>query len=418
MEHAPVTATPVRDRVWSVLHGAFEYVAEHRGEPVVLSTLAHEPGHNHPHTRYSFVLGPPGRLVAMAIGLRAALPQSPLLLVGATDAFTIGTNHLIHAARRNIGMTLVLLRDDVFDPAESAAMDRTDPGTNPTGTLLEGRAAPLAWATALGATFVGRASLHDPAQLAGLLDEAVASKGFSVVGVTADPSLPTGVLSREDWPEFFGTYRGWSDRLFTLAARGGDGHQPSARPEPPTGAPARIEVRIAGLGGQGVKLAGTVLSEAAACEGLWATQIGDYGSATRGGASSVDVVFGSAPITYPGADHPTVRVALSKAAAGTGGGLEPAQALMVDDRIEPLPGSMPVPIVALAREHTGGQLGAGVVALGAVAALTGWPSLDALAAAAARKLPARVTEANVAAMGEAYRLTRQLIEEEAWAPMS
>lgn len=412
-----MSATPVRDRVWAVLHGAFEHVAEHGAEPVVLSTLAHEPGHDHPHTRYAFVLGPPGRLVAMAIGLRAALPASPLLLVGAADAFTIGTNHLIHAARRNIGMTLVLLRDDVFDPAESA-MDRADPGAHPAGTHLEGRAAPLAWATALGATFVGRASLHDPAQLARLLDEAVASGGFAVVGVTADPSLPTGVLSREDWPEFFGTYRGWSDRLFTVAAGAGDGHAAPARPQPPAGAPARIEVRIAGLGGQGVKLAGTVLSEAAAAQGLWATQIGDYGSATRGGASSVDVVFGSAPITYPGADHPTVRVALSKAAAGTGGGSEPALALVVDDRLAPWPGAMAVPIVSLAREHTGGQLGAGVVALGAVAALTGWPSLDALAAAAARKLPARVTEANVTAMGEAYRLTQQIVEEEAWAPMS
>ena len=62
----------------------------------------------------------------------------------------------------------------------------------------------------------------------------------------------------------------------------------------------RCEVRIAGLGGHGVKLAGTVLSEAAGFhEGLWATQRGDYGSATRGGPSRVDVVLGSDAITYP-----------------------------------------------------------------------------------------------------------------------
>jgi 2-oxoglutarate ferredoxin oxidoreductase subunit gamma len=393
-----VTATPVRDRVWTALHDAFERVARVHGEPVVLSTLAHEPGDGHPHTRFPFVLGPPGRLVAMAVGLRAALPRSPLLLVGAADAVTIGTNHLIHAARRNIGMTLVILRDDVFDPGE-AALDRA--GHH--GPTLEPIARPLDWATALGATFVGRARAGDVDGLAAMLNEAVGSGGFSVVGVTSDPSLPAGVLSRAVWPEFFGTYRGWSDTV--LADRAG-APAPPARAERPAGAPTRVEVRIAGLGGQGVKLAGAVLSEAAGAEGLWATQIGDYGAATRGGSSSVDVVFGAERITYPGADHPDVHVVLTTAAAVAPGAS--ARVLVVDDRVQTTGDAVRLPIVSLAREHTGGQLSAGIVSLGAVAALTGWPSLDALVAAAHRKLPARAAAANIAALHEAYRITLEV----------
>ena len=47
------------------------------------------------------------------------------------------------------------------------------------------------------------------------------------------------------------------------------------------------------MGGQGVKLSGTILSEAAGLgEGLWATHYGEYGSATRGGPSKVDIVMG------------------------------------------------------------------------------------------------------------------------------
>jgi 2-oxoglutarate ferredoxin oxidoreductase subunit gamma len=383
-----VTATPVRDRTWTVLHEVIERVAALHGEPVVLSTLAHAPGDDHPHTHYPFVLGPPGRLVAMAIGLRAALPTSPLLLVGAADAVTIGTNHLIHAARRNIGMTLVLLRDDIFDPGESASLDRSgyQHSIGPEQT-----AKPLEWASALGATFVGRASLSDVDGLTDMVEQAVSSRGFSVVGVTNDASLPAGVLTRTDWPEFFGTYRGWSDTVAPTQP-GGCGAVVAA------GAPTRIEVRIAGLGGQGVKLAGTCLSEAAAAEGLWATQIGDYGSATRGGASSVDVVLGAERITYPGADHPDVLVVLSQAALDSARGVGAGGIFIVDDRLTAPPGALSLPIVSLARQHTGGQLSAGIVALGVVAARTGWPSDRRARAVAARKVPGKAAAANVAAM--------------------
>ena len=107
------------------------------------------------------MLGPPGRLIAIAIGLRAALPDTPLLLVGAADSITIGTNHLIHAARRNIGMTLLLLRSDVLPP-EHAHLDRIGWGSPANQADLEASGTPLEWATTLQAALVGRGSIQDP----------------------------------------------------------------------------------------------------------------------------------------------------------------------------------------------------------------------------------------------------------------
>jgi 2-oxoglutarate ferredoxin oxidoreductase subunit gamma len=175
----------------------------------------------------------------------------------------------------------------------------------------------------------------------------------------------------------------------------------------------RYEVRIAGIGGHGVKLAGTVLSEAAGFhEGLWATQRGDYGSATRGGPSSVDVVMASEPITYPGADHPDALVVLSQAACDRyAKSLAPGARLIVDPaEVTRAPErAIAVPITALAREHTGKPIAAGVVALGCIAAVT-----DTIAQASLRKsLSAHVPGAldrNIAACAAGFAATRAALE--------
>ncbi len=73
----------------------------------------------------SFIQGPPGRNIALAIGLRAARPRTPLVLLMNADSVTLGTNHLIHAARRNIGLTVLLLRADLTQHEATGTMDRT-----------------------------------------------------------------------------------------------------------------------------------------------------------------------------------------------------------------------------------------------------------------------------------------------------
>lgn len=382
--------------------------------PIVLSSLPDLPyqrdGREGP-APLSFIQGPPGRNIALAIGLRAARPHTPLVLVMNADSVTLGTNHLIHAARRNIGMTLLLLRSELTQHEHGGDTDRTGWGLPDYQKALEAPTRPLDWVSALDAALVGRANLRQPDELATLLARALRTPGFCVIGVTTDEQLPTGVLSTCDWPEYFTAYREWAAplRLPEPAPTDGGAVAAAASPAPARHVP-RCEVRIAGLGGQGVKLAGTVLSEAAGLHrGLWATQRGDYGSATRGGPSMVDVVIGSDPITYPNADHPDVLVLLTQAAADRWAKRSKPGAVVVADpaEVKRLPaGALAVPITALAREHTGKPIAAGMVAVGCVAALTDAVDLEALAAGIAANMPKPLVNANVAACRAGFAATR------------
>ncbi len=380
--------------------------------PVILSSLPDLPylreGREGP-APLTLIQGPPGRNIALAIGIRAARPKTPLVLVMNADSVTLGTNHLIHAARRNIGMTLLVLRADLTQDEAAHALDRTGWQVPEYQRRLEAPSRPLDWMTALQASFVGRANLHEPFQLATLLASAIAIPGFSVIGVTAEASLETGVLSRHEWPEYFEAYRAWSEPLRAAPAESPAQSAPPARRRVP-----RTEVRIAGFGGQGVKLAGTVLLEAAGLhEGLWATQRGDYGSATRGGPSMVDVVIGSDPITYPGADHPDALVLLTQLAANRYvRGLKPGAVVIADPgEVERMPaGALAVPITAIARSHTGKPLAAGVVALGCVAALGTTVEMESLAKSLAANVPRPAVAANLAACEAGFAATREAMK--------
>ena len=386
-------------------------LGQDREPPILLSSLPDLP--YTPSTQIkgraplSFIQGPPGRNIALAIGLRAALPKAPLILLMNADSVTLGTNHLIHAARRNIGMTLLLLRSEVTAGADHALLDRMEWGMPAYQRAIEHAPTPLEWVSALDAAFVGRGSVRDPDHLAGLIHAAVKAGGFSVIGVTDGAALPLGVLSRSEWPEYFDAYHEWAKSFVPVTTE--PAHTRPA-PQAPARDVPRCEVRIAGFGGQGVKLAGTVLSEAAGLyEGLWATQRGDYGSATRGGPSMVDVVIGSQPITYAGADHPDVLVVLTRGAAERyGRGLKPSARVVADPgEVGALPeGALPVPITALAREHTGKPIAAGMVSLGCVAALTEAVSLDSLRRSLIEHVPRGAIEKNVAALEAGYAATR------------
>jgi 2-oxoglutarate ferredoxin oxidoreductase subunit gamma len=395
---------------WARLAAVLDAVARRLpadAQPIVLSSLP-GPLHEAPRMPFSFVHGPAGRNIALAVGLRAARPRTPLVLVMNADGVTLGTNHLIHAARRNVGMTLLLLRAELTK--NEGSLDRTSWNVPDYQREIEPPARPLEWVSALEAALVGRANLDDAPSVGELVLRAIHTPGFGVIGITTDASLRTGVLSESRYPEYFESYRDWARPLREVPHR-------SAAPTPsrrPRNVP-RYEVRIAGLGGHGVKLAGTVLSEAAGFhEGLWATQRGDYGSATRGGPSSVDVVIGSDPITYAGADHPDALVVLSQAACDRHAkALKHGARLVADPAdVTRMPeGALAVPITALAREHTGKPIAAGVVALGCIAALTDTVSEESLRRSLAAHVP-RALEENIAACAAGFAATRAALASE------
>jgi 2-oxoglutarate ferredoxin oxidoreductase subunit gamma len=358
----------------------------------------------------AFIQSPPGRNIPLAVGLRAVLPETPLFLIMNADCVTLGTNHLIHAARRNIHLTLLLLRSELT--AEGESPERVSWGLPRWQRDIENVPTPLEWVAELEAGYVGRANLTRPDELVTVLRDAMTTRGFSAVGITTESALPTGALSRDPWPEYFDSYRAWAAPL----RREATAETPApAKPLPERAVP-RLEVRIAGLGGQGIKLAGTVLAEAAGLHGgLWATQRGDYGSATRGGPSMVDVVLGSDPITYPVADHPDVLVLLSQAAADRYAQSVRPGGIVIADQAEvksPPAGAISVPLTALAREHVGKSIAAGVVALGCLAAVSDVVSLETISLSLQELVPAAVVDNNLAACAAGHAATRAAVRGE------
>ncbi len=183
---------------------------------------------------------------------------------------------------------------------------------------------------------------------------------------------------------------------------------------------SRFEIRLAGSGGQGLVLAGVILAEAAGIyDGKFVCQTQSYGPEARGGASKAEVVISDAEIDYPKAIRPDVLLALSQKALDVYlGDLKAGGVLLVDaDLVREVPaaGALPIPFTRLARE-AGRELMANIVALGALAAVTGAVSREALQAAVLARVPAGSREMNQRALEAGLAAGAKSLAERAAAP--
>ena len=128
-----------------------------------------------------------GRAIAFATGVKCAKPSlTPIVITGDGDGTAIGGNHFIHAARRNIDITVVVYDNNIygmtggqFSPT-TAHLDYAS--TAPWGNY--DRAFDICkLAIGAGATFVARGAPFNSTLLEGYIAKAIAHKGFSVVEV-------------------------------------------------------------------------------------------------------------------------------------------------------------------------------------------------------------------------------------------
>ena len=162
--------------------------------------------------------------------------------------------------------------------------------------------------------------------------------------------------------------------------------------------PSRYEIRLAGSGGQGLILAGIILAEAAGVyDGKFVCQTQSYGPEARGGASKAEVVISDGEIDYPKAIRPDVLLALNqKSLEAFSSDLKPGGLLLVDaDLVQEAPASrvLALPFTRIARE-LGRAMAANIVALGALAQLTGAVSLASLEAAVLARVPKGTEDLN------------------------
>ena len=129
-----------------------------------------------------------GRSLAIAAGLKAARPDLTVVVAGGDgDGFSIGGNHFLHACRRNMDLTYIVMDNEVYGMTKGQASPTTQPDwtrskLTPRGTGVR-RFQPTALALAAGASFIARGFTGDPSGLTQLIVQAIQHPGFSFLHV-------------------------------------------------------------------------------------------------------------------------------------------------------------------------------------------------------------------------------------------
>ena len=126
-----------------------------------------------------------GRAIAFATGIKAANPDLKLIVfTGDGDCSGIGGNHFIHAARRNIDMTVIMINNFIYGMTGGQLAPTAPLGSIAT-TAPYGNIEPpfdiCNLAKALGANYVARWTVTHPYQPIKSLKSALEKKGFSLV---------------------------------------------------------------------------------------------------------------------------------------------------------------------------------------------------------------------------------------------
>ena len=128
-----------------------------------------------------------GRAIAFASGIKMANPKlHVIVLTGDGDCSAIGGNHLIHAARRNLGLTVICFNNDIYGMTGGQYSPTTPNGdkatTAPYGNV--DRSFDIAeLATGAGASFSARGDVFHARETIDIIKQAIQHKGFSLVDV-------------------------------------------------------------------------------------------------------------------------------------------------------------------------------------------------------------------------------------------
>jgi len=130
-----------------------------------------------------------GRTLAWATGVRLTKPELPIVIFcGDGDLSSIGGNHFIHAARRNLDVTVIMVNNLNF-AMTGGQVAPTTPADMRTMTTPFGNSEPsfdvCKVAEAAGATHVERWTTAQPMQCVSAIKRALSHKGFSLVEIVA-----------------------------------------------------------------------------------------------------------------------------------------------------------------------------------------------------------------------------------------
>ncbi len=280
-----------------------------------------------------------GRSLTYASGVKLARPDLTVLVAMGDGGAGIGGAHLLNAARRNLGITLLVFNNFNFGmtggqhsvTTPAGAFTSTTPGGN-----LERPLDLCATVAANGAGYVYRGTSFDR-DLAERIAEALSYPGFALLDIwelcTAyfvprnrasrrtlreileRLDFATGVLVRRDLPEYSDAY--WRLHREKLGRPALEPRPLEPRFESSLGHPFRLVV--AGSAGGRVRSATRLAGEAALLSGLWAAQRDDYPVTVKSGHSLAELILSPREIHYTGIERPDALLLLSPQGLGKAG---------------------------------------------------------------------------------------------------
>ena len=143
---------------------------------------------------------PHGRTIPVATGIKLTRPDMHVVIYsGDGDLAAIGGNHFIHAARRNIDITTILVNNFIFGMTGGQVTPTTPFGAIATTAPYGNIELPFdlcGLAAAAGATYVARGTTYHVNQLISHIEKAIKNKGFSFVEVISQCPTQYGKLDK------------------------------------------------------------------------------------------------------------------------------------------------------------------------------------------------------------------------------
>lgn len=160
-----------------------------------------------------------GRAVPVATGIKLANPGLHVIITGGDgDGYGIGMGHFIHAMRRNLDITYLVMNNQTYGLTTGQASPTSEKGmktkSTPNVGVIENPIDPLSLAISAGATYVARTFSGDVKQMAELVKGGVEHKGFALIDCLS-PCVTYNKINTYDW---------FKERVYDLAK---EGHDPS-----------------------------------------------------------------------------------------------------------------------------------------------------------------------------------------------
>ena len=272
-----------------------------------------------------------GRSITYGTGLKMADPDLDVIVLLGDGGCTIGGNHLINAAKRNVGIKAVVFNNFNFGMTGGQHSATTPQQGVTTSTPFGNLEKPLDLCSLVKvarAPFVARSTVFDK-DLVDILVEGFSFKGFAFFDIwelcTAyyvprnrlskaglyelmeSFGFPRGVLNREERREFSEIYSGIVEKAKNLKPKRLD-----METEFENNLSGRLSLSLAGSAGQKVKSTSSILGRAAVLSGLWVTQRDDFPITVLTGHSVAEIILSPERIEFFGVPSPDITLVISK----------------------------------------------------------------------------------------------------------